>query len=130
MIDVFPDLDLYNTVYKICKNQNIEVYDDLEAKNKVFPFLQLQDIQFIPIATKSHYLGTAYLTINLYDLMDNKKKQSTTANNIMLQLMRLKDSKHYRWNCNINTSSVRYIIDKTTSNKLSHAIINVEMKLR
>lgn len=130
MIDTFPDLDLYNEIYRLCDEFHIKIYDDVEVKNKEIPFIQLQDIQFIPQATKTAYLGTAYVTINLYDLLGDKKKQSTTANNIMLKTMRLKNSKYYNWSCNINTSSIRYTIDSTTSNKLSRATINVEMKLR
>lgn len=90
----------------------------------------MREVQFIPKLTKTHILGTAFITVHGYDLLTQQYRQSNLLNKALTDFVNMKHTKHYNWQLKVSNSGIRYEIDTEQPTELSHAILDLEFTLK
>lgn len=105
---------------------NNNVFEYRPMTETAYPFIDFQDFQTNLDGTKNGLTATASVTINVWDTEDNRKKVSDICNELIRQLLTMRE--FYGYPVALKFSGTNFTITKDTTVKpyIWRGLINLE----
>lgn len=125
-----PDQHIYDSLYYICQELGYTVYENRPAKLTDLPFVSIEHIQVVPIATKTGLLGRAYATVNVWGAEDDRAKVSNMSTAIFTNsaLIRISDE-GIKYSLVPSGSSIDVYVEQTETDTLWRGRVLLEFNL-
>ena len=105
---------------------NNNVFDHRPMTETAYPFIDFQDFQTNFGSTKNGMTATASATINVWDTEDNRKNVSNICNDLIRQLLTIREFYGYPVAIKMSGTSFRIIKDTTVKPYIWRGLINLE----
>lgn len=127
-----PQQELYDYVGYQSELMGYDTYDHLpmESENAEYPFVQIGDINTVPIPNKSAISAELNLTVNVWGNQDQRLVVDTMANSLLMVVSKRFKTEHYRFRGMLSGSNVQILQDTSVPDTvLNHAIIQMKFRL-
>ena len=127
-----PQQELYDYVGYQSELMGYDTYDHLpmESENADYPFVQIGNINTVPIPNKSAISAELNLTVNVWGNQDERLVVDTMANSLLMVVSKRFKTEHYRFRGMLNGSDVQMMQDTSVPDTvLNHAIVQMKFRL-
>lgn len=119
-----PQLQIYNTVYKLCEDLGYDTYDYLPPSEVSYPFIFIGEQFSQDEANKTAIHGSVQQTIHIYHTHENRKEVSEMIFNVQEDIRKLKNTDNYY--VAIKGITNQMITDVSTDSVLIHGIVEID----
>lgn len=105
---------------------NKNVFEYRPMTETAYPFIDFQDFQTNFDGTKNGLTATASATINVWDTEDNRKNVSDICNDLIRQLLTMREFYGYPVSLKMSDTNFRIIKDTTVKPYIWRGLINLE----
>ena len=105
---------------------NSNVFEYRPMTETAYPFIDFQDFQTNFGSTKNGLTATASVTINVWDKEEKRKNVSNICNNLIQQLVTMREFYGYPVAIKMSGTSFRIIKDTTVKPYIWRGLINLE----
>lgn len=121
----------YDTFYRVVENLNVATVYPINPPGGVpYPFIQMGNLQVVPIETKSWLLANLYVNIDVWGDWSDRGLVSGIAEKIRFAMYGIRSIESgHRVSINANACSVEVLPDRTSNTDLWRARISLEYKL-
>lgn len=127
-----PQQELYDYVGYQSELMGYDTYDHLpmESENADYPFVQIGDINIVPLPNKSAISAELNLTVNVWGNQDQRLVIDTMANSLLMVVSTRFKTEHFRFRGMLSGSSVQMLRDTSIpETTLFHAIVQMKFRL-
>lgn len=127
-----PQQELYDYVGYQSELMGYDTYDHLpmESENADYPFVQIGDINTVPLPNKSAISAELNLTVNVWGNQDQRLVIDTMANSLLMVVSKRFKTQDYRYQGMMAGSDVQIIQDTSIPDTvLNHAIVQMKFRL-
>lgn len=127
-----PQQELYDYVGYQSELMGYDTYDHLpmESENADYPFVQIGDINAVPLPNKSAISAELNLTVNVWGNQDQRLVIDTMANSLLMFVSKRFKTQDYRYQGMMAGSDVQMIQDTSIPDTvLNHAIVQMKFRL-
>lgn len=127
-----PQQELYDYVGYQSELMGYDTYDHLpmESENADYPFVQIGDINTVPLPNKSAISAELNLTVNVWGNQDQRLVIDTMANSLLMVVSKRFKTQDYRYQGMMAGSDVQMIQDTSIPDTvLNHAIVQMKFRL-
>ena len=127
-----PQQELYDYVGYQSELMGYDTYDHLpmESENADYPFVQIGDINTVPLPNKSAISAELNLTVNVWGNQDQRLVIDTMANSLLMVVSKRFKTQDYRYQGMMAGSDVQMIQDTSIPDTvLNHAIVQIKFRL-
>lgn len=127
-----PQQELYDYVGYQSELMGYDTYDHLpmESENTDYPFVQIGDINTVPLPNKSAISAELNLTVNVWGNQDQRLVIDTMANSLLMVVSKRFKTEHYRFRGMLSGSNVQMMQDTSVPDTvLNHAIVQMKFRL-
>jgi hypothetical protein len=127
-----PQQELYDYVGYQSELMGYDTYDHLpmESENADYPFVQIGDINAVPLPNKSAISAELNLTVNVWGNQDQRLVIDTMANSLLMVVSKRFKTQDYRYQGMMAGSDVQMIQDTSIPDTvLNHAIVQMKFRL-
>lgn len=127
-----PQQELYDYVGYQSELMGYDTYDHLpmESENADYPFVQIGDINTVPLPNKSAISAELNLTVNAWGNQDQRLVIDTMANSLLMVASKRFKTQDYRYQGMMAGSDVQIIQDTSIPDTvLNHAIVQMKFRL-
>lgn len=127
-----PQQELYDYVGYQSELMGYDTYDHLpmESENADYPFVQIGDINAVPLPNKSAISAELNLTVNVWGNQDQRLVIDTMANSLLMVVSKRFKTQDYRYQGVMAGSDVQMIQDTSIPDTvLNHAIVQMKFRL-
>lgn len=126
-----PGQELYDKVFEASEELNYDTYQINPERDTPYPFVQIGDVQLIPISTKSYLLGRLSIVVDVWGDEYSRKTVTTMAQkltNAMSKIRKLPSGLSV--SMQFNATSVEERPEQADNEDLWRARIMTEYTLR
>lgn len=105
---------------------NNNVFEYRPMTETAYPFIDFQDFQTNFDGTKNGLTATASVTINVWDKEENRKNVSDICNDLIRQLLTMREFYGYPVSLKMSGTNFRIIKDTTVKPYIWRGLINLE----
>lgn len=124
MIQLSPQQQIFNAVFKTCLKLGYRTFDYLPSKDTQMPFVFVGEQFGTDRANKSTVTGLVTQTIHIYNDYRKRGDTSTMMDDIKRELRKLRNTTNFY--ISIKNINSRTLLDTSTPQTLVHGIIEVE----
>lgn len=127
-----PQQELYDYVGYQSELMGYDTYDHLpmESENADYPFVQIGNINTVPIPNKSAISAELNLTVNVWGNQGERLVVDTMANSLLMVVSKRFKTEHYRFRGMLSGSDVQMMQDTSVPDTvLNHAIVQMKFRL-
>lgn len=125
-----PDQQLYDAIFSTSQGLNYATYPFNPPPGTKYPFVQMGEIQIIPIATKSYIIGTAHVTLDIWGDKSSRKTVSTMAHNLISAISKIKKTTEGMiLSMDREAASTEIMADNSTTEDLWRGRINLRIRI-
>lgn len=127
-----PQQELYDYVFLQSMKKGYDTYDHLPmaSENVGYPFVTLENMNLVPITTKTSIGAEINLTVNVWGNQDQRLVIDTMANSLLMVVSKRFKTQDYRYQGMMAGSDVQMIQDTSIPDTvLNHAIVQMKFRL-
>lgn len=127
MIKKMPDQEIFDEVFKICRQFTENVFDHRPATETAYPFVDIGATYTTHLPTKTAIKGTVTIDLNVWGLAQQRKAVSDIANQIFLSALALRETPNYFVSTSIQASTITTREDNTTNTRLWRGMLSLSI---
>lgn len=132
MVYKAPEQSLFDELFKASKTLNYSTYDHLPlgSEKASYPFVNIGEAQFVPMATVGSIQGSLNLTVHIWGDGKQRKRVSDMMDTLFLYAANLERVGDYSVQFNYSGSTTRLLDDTSVPNSiLKHGMLELEFRL-
>ena len=122
------DQNIFDGIFSSILDLDYTVYDTLPDLTVPYPFAVMGDINIHLHPIKTRMMGTASVSIHVWEDDGNRRQASEMMNRITVACMNLKEAGQFKLIPNPQSGYQRLLVDGTTEKSLWHGVIELEYK--